>query len=68
MTQAAWDTIPCSYIVTTKDYLPEAAQELLAQKAKAEITRIHSSHSPFLSQPTELAILLRRELERATEV
>ncbi|MGW3892314.1 alpha/beta hydrolase [Micromonospora chokoriensis] len=62
LTQAAWHTIPSTYIVCEADNaLPPFAQELMAKRAE-RVLRMNSSHSPFLSQPTELAALIWAEL------
>jgi pimeloyl-ACP methyl ester carboxylesterase len=54
----AWRDIPSTYIVTEQDKdLPIALQEQMAAQA-TEIRRIASAHSPFLSQPRQLATLI----------
>ena len=58
VTAAAWHTIPSAYIVTDQDAsLPVALQETMSAHTK-QVRRMASSHSPFLSQPAELAALL----------
>jgi hypothetical protein len=60
--EAAWHTIPSTYIICMADNaIPPFAQEAMAQRAK-RVRRLNSSHSPFLSMPAELATLLREEL------
>jgi pimeloyl-ACP methyl ester carboxylesterase len=55
---AAWRDIPSTYIVTEQDKdLPTALQERMAAQA-TEVRRIASAHSPFLSQPRQLAALI----------
>ncbi|MFG1866821.1 alpha/beta hydrolase [Micromonospora arborensis] len=62
LTAAAWRTIPSTYIICEADNaLPPFAQELMAKRAE-RVLRMNSSHSPFLSQPAELAALIRAEL------
>lgn len=62
LTETAWRTIPSTYVICERDNaLPVAAQELFAKRAD-DVQRMSSSHSPFLSQPAELARLLRRYL------
>jgi pimeloyl-ACP methyl ester carboxylesterase len=62
LTEAAWHTIPSSYIICDADAaIPPFAQELMAKRAQ-RVQRMNSSHSPFLSRPTELVALLREEL------
>ncbi|MEU1538789.1 alpha/beta hydrolase [Actinacidiphila glaucinigra] len=62
LTAVAWQTIPSTYIVCEADEaIPPFAQELFAKRADRTL-RLDSSHSPFLSQPSALAQLIRREL------
>ncbi|MEU7798092.1 alpha/beta hydrolase [Micromonospora arborensis] len=61
-TQAAWHTIPSTYVICEADNaLPPFAQEHFANRA-GRVARMATSHSPFLSQPTALARLIRDEL------
>lgn len=65
LTRAAWRHHPSTYIVCEADAaLPPAAQETMAKRAD-RVRRIRSAHSPFLSQPVELAALIREELTGA---
>jgi pimeloyl-ACP methyl ester carboxylesterase len=65
LTRVAWKTIPSTYIVCESDNaIPSFAQEQWAQRAD-KVLRINTSHSPFLSRPTELAQLIRGELASA---
>ncbi|RKR88942.1 pimeloyl-ACP methyl ester carboxylesterase [Micromonospora pisi] len=62
LTRAAWQTIPSTYIICEADNaIPPFVQELMAKRAE-RVLRMNSSHSPFLSQPAELAALIRAEL------
>ncbi|MFI6177760.1 alpha/beta hydrolase [Nonomuraea sp. NPDC051191] len=55
---AAWHDIPSTYIIAERDQaLPPALQERMAARA-AEIRRLSTGHSPFLSQPDRLAALV----------
>ncbi|RKR86496.1 alpha/beta hydrolase family protein [Micromonospora pisi] len=64
-TQAAWHTIPSTYVICEADNaLPPFAQEHFANRA-GRVTRMATSHSPFLSQPAELARIIRDELASA---
>jgi pimeloyl-ACP methyl ester carboxylesterase len=65
LTETAWKTIPSTYIICDADNaLPVAAQERMAKRANA-VYRLHTSHSPFLSQPAALAPLIRCSLADA---
>jgi pimeloyl-ACP methyl ester carboxylesterase len=62
LTEAAWTSIPSTYVICEADNaIPVAAQEEMANHAD-DIQRLNSSHSPFLSQPAALAGLLKRLL------
>ncbi|WP_234020727.1 alpha/beta fold hydrolase [Streptomyces sp. 142MFCol3.1] len=58
LTKAGWHSVPSSYIVCEQDQaLTPKNQEVLAARSGA-VHRLESAHSPFLSQPAELAHLL----------
>jgi pimeloyl-ACP methyl ester carboxylesterase len=60
LTAAGWHTVPSTYIVCEQDQaLPEASQLRLAERSGA-VHRMAAGHSPFLSQPAELAALLMK--------
>ena len=62
LTETAWRTIPSTYVICERDNaLPLAVQESFAERAD-DVARLSTSHSPFLSQPAELAALIRRYL------
>jgi pimeloyl-ACP methyl ester carboxylesterase len=62
LTQAAWRTVPSTYILCEQDMaIPLPLQEAMATRAERAV-RLRSGHSPFLSQPAELARVLRQEL------
>ena len=54
----AWRIVPSTYIVCTDDrILSQSAQEQMAENADSTI-RIDSDHSPFLSCPADLGVVL----------
>lgn len=56
--RAAWEDIQSTYLICDEDRaLPPPAQEAMSQAATNVIT-LHSSHSPFLSQPEKMAEIL----------
>jgi pimeloyl-ACP methyl ester carboxylesterase len=58
LTEAAWKTIPSTYILCEEDRsLSADFQEKVSPRANA-VHRIATSHSPFLSRPAELADLI----------
>jgi pimeloyl-ACP methyl ester carboxylesterase len=65
LTAAAWKSISSTYIVCEADKaIPPSWQKQFALRAN-RVRRLASSHSPFLSQPAQLAALLREELASA---
>ncbi|MFF8096920.1 alpha/beta fold hydrolase [Streptomyces sp. NPDC016675] len=58
--RAGWRDIPSTYIVCENDQaIPAERQETLAVRSD-EIHRLASSHSPFLSMPEDLSVLLSK--------
>jgi pimeloyl-ACP methyl ester carboxylesterase len=65
LTEAAWKTIPSTYVICEADNaIPIAAQELMAERADC-VHRLNASHSPFVSQPAAVAGLIRSTLASA---
>jgi pimeloyl-ACP methyl ester carboxylesterase len=59
ITQAAWATIPSTYILTERDAIfPVFAQEALSGRAGSTVHRFDTGHSPFLSQPQATADII----------
>ncbi len=55
----AWKTIPSWYLVCTEDQMiPPDAQKQLAQRMRATVRSVPSSHAPFMSQPQEVADII----------
>jgi pimeloyl-ACP methyl ester carboxylesterase len=62
LTEAAWRTIPSTWIIGEADAaIAPFAQEIMAKRAQ-RVQRLNASHPPLLSRPTELAALIRAEL------
>ena len=58
LTAAAWHHTPSTYVVCTEDRaIPAAAQQAMSARADVVHT-MASSHSPFASQPRELAAII----------
>jgi pimeloyl-ACP methyl ester carboxylesterase len=58
LTQAAWEGIPSTYVVCTQDQaIPHAVQQAMSARAGA-VRTLESSHSPFMSQPGEVAAII----------
>lgn len=58
LTAAAWTEIPSTYVICEQDQaIPPPAQEAMSGRA-GTVHRLSTSHSPFLSQPEELAAIL----------
>jgi pimeloyl-ACP methyl ester carboxylesterase len=66
VTRASWRDTTSTYVVLTEDHAwPEAAQRGLAAQV-TEQRELPTSHSPFLSRPAELAVLLCDVVVRAS--
>jgi len=73
-TYAAWRDVDSTYVVSERDQaMPVAAQrDMVANvrrvieesggKAKLQEISINTSHSPFVSQPEELGLIVRRSV------
>jgi len=57
----AWKTLPSWYLVTEKDQMiaPDA-QRFMAQRMKATISSVSSSHVPMVSHPDVVADLIMK--------
>jgi pimeloyl-ACP methyl ester carboxylesterase len=65
LTQVSWRKIPSTYVICEKDSaIPPAVQERMARRAH-RVQRLNTSHSPFMSQPSQVAHLLHHELKQA---
>jgi pimeloyl-ACP methyl ester carboxylesterase len=66
VSHASWRSRTSSYVVLTDDYaVPTADQKRMAPRA-SEQREMTTSHSPFLSRPVELAVLLRDVVTRVS--
>lgn len=57
-TRAAWAQIPSTYVVCDQDRAVPPRSQIAMSRAAANVDTLHSSHSPFLSQPAKLAKIL----------
>jgi pimeloyl-ACP methyl ester carboxylesterase len=65
LTEAAWETIPSTYVICEADNaIPVAAQTRMAGRAEY-VQRLNASHSAYLSQPAALADLIQSSLASA---
>ncbi|WP_100810431.1 MULTISPECIES: alpha/beta fold hydrolase [unclassified Microbacterium] len=63
VTTVAWREKETTYVVTEQDAVfPLPAQEALAARSGSTAVRMDTSHSPFLSKPTELADIIEDAL------
>ncbi|NMO53395.1 alpha/beta hydrolase [Actinoplanes sp. TBRC 11911] len=66
ITQAAWHTIPSSYVIGEQDHaVPKEAREFMATRAE-HVYRVDSGHSPFISQPDRVARFIHEEYLKVT--
>jgi pimeloyl-ACP methyl ester carboxylesterase len=55
----AWKTIPSWYLMCTDDkMIPPEAQQLMATRMGAKVSRTPSSHAPFMSRPQDVADII----------
>ncbi|CUX67330.1 Hydrolase protein [Agrobacterium tumefaciens str. Kerr 14] len=60
ITSAAWKAKPSFYLLATEDrMIPAQAQAVMAARAGAAVVEVSSSHAVMLSQPEEVAALIR---------
>ena len=60
----AWNTLPCWYLLGTEDKaIPPALQQFMAERAKATIVEVPSSHVSFVSQPEAATRLILQAVE-----
>jgi pimeloyl-ACP methyl ester carboxylesterase len=61
ISEAAWQTKPTWYLLTTEDkMIPPQAQRVMSQRAGATVTEVAASHAAYMSQPAEVANLIKR--------
>jgi pimeloyl-ACP methyl ester carboxylesterase len=59
ITEAAWKAKPVYFLLATEDRMvPPALQREMAERARAEITEVASSHAVMLTQPNAVAQLI----------
>jgi pimeloyl-ACP methyl ester carboxylesterase len=59
VTQAAWRSKPTWYVLTEQDrMIAPALQRRFAERMRARVTAVQSSHVPFLSRPKETAAVI----------
>jgi pimeloyl-ACP methyl ester carboxylesterase len=60
ITSVAWKAKPSFYLLATEDrMIPAQAQAAMAARAGASVVEVRSSHAVMLSQPEEVAALIR---------
>jgi pimeloyl-ACP methyl ester carboxylesterase len=56
-----WKTIPSWYLVATEDHaIPPVTQRFMAERAKAHVVEVESSHVPMMSRPKTTTDLILR--------
>jgi pimeloyl-ACP methyl ester carboxylesterase len=59
---AAWQGVPSTYVICRRDNaIPPAAQERMSAQADT-VSRLDSSHSPFLSRPHDVTAIIQETL------
>ncbi len=58
-TTPAWDTIPSWDVIGTRDHaIPVAAQEFMAKRAHAKVTKINAPHLSMIANPAKVAAVI----------
>jgi pimeloyl-ACP methyl ester carboxylesterase len=64
----AWKTLPCWYLLGTKDRaIPPALQQFMAERANATIVEVPASHVSFVSQPEAATQLILQAIETTND-
>ncbi|MER5795729.1 alpha/beta hydrolase [Streptomyces sp. NPDC001980] len=59
--EPAWRVKPSWYLVATDDrMIPPPAQRAMSERAGSQVVEVHGSHAVYVSQPAEVAALIRR--------
>ncbi|MFI0977725.1 alpha/beta fold hydrolase [Streptomyces sp. NPDC021093] len=62
--EPAWRVRPSWYLVATDDrMIPPAAQRAMSERTGSRVVEVAASHAVYLSQPTEVAALIRQAAE-----
>lgn len=65
-TAAAWKQIPSWYLVATEDRnIPPAAEQWMAERARAHTVRVHAPHAVAVSDPGPVTELILRAVRSA---
>jgi pimeloyl-ACP methyl ester carboxylesterase len=68
ITEAAWQTRPSWYLVTTQDkMIPPPAQHTMAGRIGATVSQADASHSVYVSQPETVATLIAQAAAGAAD-
>jgi pimeloyl-ACP methyl ester carboxylesterase len=55
----AWKSVRSWYLVTTRDHaIPPATQRFMAERARAHVTEVKSSHVPMISRPRSVTTMV----------
>ena len=67
--EAAWQTKPSWYLVTTEDrMIPPAAQREMSARAGSTVIEVAGSHSIYVSKPEAVAELIQTAIPAAAGV
>lgn len=61
---AAWRQVPTTYVVCTEDRCNDPESQRAMAADATEVVELRSSHSPFLSQPRQVADLIAERVRR----
>ena len=61
VSEPAWKTKPSYYLVASNDkMIPPPAQRKMAERIKAWVTEVASSHAVYVSKPREVAEIIEK--------
>jgi pimeloyl-ACP methyl ester carboxylesterase len=67
VSEPAWRTKPSWYLLTANDkMIPPSSQRAMSERAKATVTEVPSSHSVFLSHPSDVAAVISQAASAAS--
>ena len=66
-TTPAWDTIPSWDVIGTRDHaIPVAAQEFMAKRAHAKVTKINAPHLSMIANPTKVTAVIESAARKSS--
>jgi pimeloyl-ACP methyl ester carboxylesterase len=68
VSEAAWHKKPSWYLLASDDHMiPPVAQEAMAKKANAQLTKVKASHAVMVSQPQAVVDIIEKAAKGAVK-